>query len=1112
MRKVVEFFVKFPIWANAILLTFVLFGAMAWMVELKKSFFPEIEPSVINVNVVLPGAAPEEMEEGVTIKIEEAIRSIEGIDEVTSNSSENLSAVTIKLFKDYDPDEVLMEVKNAIDRINSFPVSAERPVVSKARPRSRGVNMAVFGDVDLKILKQFAEKIEDDLLSSGVISQVLINGYPELEISIEVPEATLSRYGLTFSQVAAAVRNNNRDISAGSIKARDEEILIRSRAKEKIADKIGDIVLLANTDGSKVFLRDIATVREQFSDTPDEVYINGKRGVFMEVTKLPEEDLQQISEYVQAYTQTFNQSNDAVQLEIIFDSMMMLEQRLNMLLSNGIVGLILVVITLGVFLNIRLSFWVALGIPISFFGMFLVTSLIGITINMLSLFGMILVVGILVDDGIVIAENIFAHLEQGKSPIKAAIDGTMEVMGAVFTSVLTTVMAFVPLLMLESFEFLVEMAIVVMTCLLLSLIEAFFVLPAHLVIKEKSKPSRFRQVVNGGVDFLRYRVYGTMLEHILNWRYVYVAMPVVFVMIVLGLMKGDMIRSVFFPNVPFDQFEVNIAFTPGTREDKVIAYLKRFDSLTWVLNDQLKAEFADSVDYIGVTATVLGSTSGGIGETGSHAGHVRILPKDMDNREHISTFEISNRLAKLIGPIPEAEKFQVGGSNRFGKPVSLSLLSNDAQQLEQAKEDLKAELEKYPNLKNVADNNKVGRRELQIELLPQAYFLGLDHNTITQQIRQGFFGEEVQRLQKGTDEVRVWVRYPESDRKSLGQLEEMKIRSANGKAYPLSELITYSSERGLVNIRHYDGKREVVVDADFKDPNDSPQGILDALEADFFPAFLAKYPSIEIRQGGQAQRSQKSFASFQRIFPPIIFTIILLLSLTFRSLSQALMIMLMIPVGIFCGIFGHGVESVIGSIPRPVSLLSLWGMLALGGVIINDAVVFLEKFNINLRNGKSVREATMEAGISRFRPILLTSITTVAGLYPLIKETSFQAQFLIPMAISVAYGVLFGTFFILTCFPALIMVVNDLRRMIAYLLRISFAEADRFGGMGHLLSELVNEYKVFLPLTFLPVFVAWLFFFILALVSGSFRDVSYPLGVEVEPSVRERARLKEIAG
>lgn len=1111
MRKVVEFFVKFPIWANAILMTLIIFGGVAWFMQLKKSFFPEVEPGVLNVSVALPGASPEEMEEGVTLKIEEAVRGIEGIDEITSNSAENIATVTIQLFKDYDPDEVLAEVKNAIDRINSFPVSAERPVVSKARPRSRGVNLALYGDVDRKVLKRFAEEIEDDLLASGIISQLNINGYPALEISIEVPEATLSRYGLTFSQVATAVRNNNRDISAGSIKAKDEEILIRSRAKEKQAQSIGDIILRANPDGSKLFLRDVATIREQFADTPDEVLVNGKPGVFMEVTKLPEEDLSEISAYVNQYVEEFNRKNEGVKLEIVFDFMMMLDQRLTMLLENGGIGLFLVLLALGFFLNTRLSFWVALGIPASFMGMFVVGALIGITINMISLFGMILVVGILVDDGIVIAENIFAHLEKGKSPIKAAIDGTMEVMGAVFTSVLTTVLAFVPLLLLEGFEFLVEMAIVVISCLLVSLIEAFFVLPAHLVIKEKAKPSWFRRKVNGGADYVRFQLYGKALEHIISWRYVYIAAPVVFMMIVVGLMQGGLIRSVFFPSIPFDQFEVNIAFTPGTREDKVMHYLKRFDSLTWVLNEQLKEEFDDTVDYVNVTATILGSTNSSVGETGSHAGQVIVLPKDMDKRDHISTFDMANRLRKMIGEIPEAEKFQVGGNNRFGKPISISLLSDNAAQLEKAKEELKAELAKFPNLKNVGDNNKVGRRELQIELKPQAYFLGLDHNLITQQIRQGFFGEEVQRLQKGSDEVRVWVRYPEADRVSLGQLEDMKVKTLNGSEYPLDELVDYEVERGIVNIRHYNGKRELVVDAEFKDPNDSPQEILEALKADFFPGFLAKYPDIEIREGGQAQRSQKSLESFSKIFPPIIFTIILLITLTFRSFSQAAMILLMIPIGIFCGIFGHGVESWIGDIARPVSLLSLWGMLALGGVIINDAVVFLEKFNINLREGKSVREATLEAGISRFRPILLTSITTVAGLYPLIKETSFQAQFLIPMAISVAYGVLFGTFFILTCFPPIIMVVNDVRRLVAYLIRAALHEAHQFGGIGHTLDELINEYKMFLPVTFVPLFLAWLFFFIMSLTSGSFRKIPYPTDREVEPPIREAERLKSIA-
>ncbi|MEM6297783.1 MAG: efflux RND transporter permease subunit [Bacteroidota bacterium] len=1113
MRKVVEFFVKFPIWANAILVTLVLFGVISYAFRMKKAFFPERDPGRLYVAVAQPGASPEEMEEGVTLKVEEALQGIEGIDEITSISTENASSINIQLLKEYDTDEILAEVKNAVDGINSFPLDAEPPVVAKLRQRSRGVNLALYGDVSRKNLKRFAEQIEDEFLASGLISKVNLSGYPALEISIEVPEVTLSRYGLTFTQVANAVRGNNRDISAGSIKAKDEEILIRSRAKEKLAQKIGDIVLRANPDGSKLFLRDIAVIQEQFADTPNDVYINGKSGVQLEVTKLPEEDLEEISDYVKEYVLAFNERNEAIQLDIAYNSMTYLDQRLATLIDNGKVGLFLVVLCLGFFLNLRLAFWVALGIPISFMGMLLIASLMDVTINVVSLFGMILVVGILVDDGIVIAENIYAHLEKGKSPVKAAIDGTMEVMGAVFTSVLTTVVAFIPLLMLDGFEFFYEMAVVVMVCLLISLVEAFLVLPAHLVIREKSKPNLMRRKITELVDYARFQLYGKALEHILSYRYIYAVLPVVFVMLVSSLFSGGFIGRTLFPSIPPDTFEVNIAFTPGTPEEKVLVYLKRFDSLTWVMNDGLKEEYGEEKDFVKMTQITLGKSGGGVGETGSHTGQVTIFPLDIEERTYTSTIALSNRLRGIIGKIPEAEKFQVGGANRFGKPISISLLGSNPVELEKAKEELKAELATFPGLKNIGDNNKVGRRELQLELQPQAYFLGLDHNSITRQIRQGFFGEEVQRLQKGSDEVKVWVRYPESDRKSLGQLEDMKIKTETGSQYPLDELIDYTTERGIVDIAHYNGKREIVVDAEFKDPNDNPGAIISALKADFLPNLLAKYPSLSTREGGQAQRSAKVAKSLQEILPVIIFIIILLLTLAFRSFSQTFLVLSMIPIGYYCAVLGHGIETLI-HVERPVSLFSNLGVLALAGVIINDAVVFLEKYNINLREGKTAREAVLEAGISRYRPILLTSITTVAGLYPLILETSAQAQFLIPMAISVAYGVFLGTIFILTTFPAIILVANDLRRMVTYLIRLASYKAHQISdSFGHFFDELINEYKLFLPVTFVPLLLVWVVLFFLAMfTSKAFEEIPTPDSREVEPAIREQKRLRELAG
>ncbi len=1031
MRSIIEFFVKYPIWANSILFLILIFGTLGFL-DIPMSFFPELAPREITVRVSYPGASPEEMEEGITTKIEEALKGITGIEEVTSVSTENTASIEIETRQEYDIDEVLMEVKNAVDGINSYPENAEKPVVFKERSSgsSRAAFLTLRGNVDMRTLKEKAELIEDDLLNSGIVSQVNIFGYPNLEISIEVPEENLSRYGLTFTQVANAVRSNNRDISGGSIKTAEEEIRIRANAKENAPEEIGRIILRANTDGSNLLLRDIGTIKMQFADTPNKVYSNGQRSVSFNIEKLPEEDLQDISAYLNEYIDEFNSQNQNFELFASFDFNTILQQRVSLLVSNGGIGLILVLVCLGLFLSLRLSLWVALGIPISFLGMFIVGNMAGITINMLSLFGMILVVGILVDDGIVIAENIYTHAEKGKSPIKAAIDGTVEVMPAVFTSVITTIIAFIPLMLLDNDGFTNEMSIVVIACLAFSLVEAFFVLPSHLssgkaLLKGggKVKKDRIRGGLDKGIKFLRDNIYGTALKWIIRWRWISFVIPFFILLVVLGMFQGGVIKSTFFPSVPFDNFNVSLALKPGTREDITERYLQEFQAKVWEVNEDIKKRRGNDESLIETVTLSVGSTGnrGASADRGSHTGNLQIDFIDMEDVEDISSFEVANMVREKIGNVPEAEKFAVGGQNRFGTPFSLALLSKDMERLNAAEEEIKAELENLPSLKDITQNTATGQRELQFKLKPQAYFLGFSQADITQQIRQGFFGEEAQRLMIGDDEVRVWVRYPENDRLTISQLESMKIKDATGNEYPLLELADYTIERGVININHFNGKREIRIEADLVDPYEPVPPIIEKVRNEILPPILEKYPGVTYSFEGQQRRTQRTASSFMRIFPVAFIMMILTIALSFRSLYQAILILLLIPLGLVCAAIGHWIHA------QPISILSVYGMIALSGVIINDAVVMLDKYNRNLQEGMLVEEAAFDAGVSRFRAILLTSITTVAGLYPLILEKSFQAQFLIPMAISVAYGVMFGTLMILLFFPTFILVFNDIK-------------------------------------------------------------------------------------
>lgn len=1034
MRQLISFFIINPIWANAIIIVTIMFGAIS-IATMDSSFFPEQEPNRIGISVFYNGASPIEMEEGVTIKIEQALKGISGIEEIYSTSSENIASVNIVTYKDVDLDEVLRDVENAVNGINSFPEGAEKPTVVKQRSfmNSRASFISLSGNVDAVKLKETAIKIEDDLLNTDAISQVLKDGYPPTEFSVEVKEEQLLRYNLKFDDVANAIRLNNRDVSAGSVKTDGEEYLIRAKAKQNTEIGIEDIVVRTLPNGSIITVGDIASVKYQFADSPIKSFVDGKRNVTLTIMKLEDEDLGKISKEVEKYVAEFNAKHDDMKLTIMFQFYDMLKQRIDMLVKNGITGLLLVLIILGLFLNLRLSVWVAAGIPFSFLGMFIVSSFYGMTINMISLFGMILVVGIIVDDGIVIAENVYSHYERGKSPMQATIDGTMEVISSVFTSVLTTVVAFSVLMFIEGMEQMEEMAFVVIASLVFSMIEAFLVLPSHLNSKKLQQTEdkklnwfdKLKQKIEKGIDYIKDTLYGEVLKSIVykKWmRRTLVFIPLLFMIIVGGLIGSGIIQSTFFPAIPFDDFKVEFAFKSGEPKERTTEYMWYCYDKVLEVKNELEEEYGDTlITYI---STVVGGTEE-LGESGSHAGMVRVN-LDVEGAP-ISSFEIAKRVEDKIEKDPSLEKFMIGGGNRWGKPVEIAIKGDDYREIKEAKDYLKLALSKMPELKDITDDGGQGNREILIRLKEKARLLGLTHLDITKQIRQGFFGEEVQRLIIGTEEIKVWVRYPETDRKSMGQLDDIRIKTMSGQLIPLKELITYEIERGVVNIKHFDGEREIRVDASQVDPYASTSDINLKIKENVIPKLYANYPNVKVEFRGQAEAAEKSGSSMAVIGIVLVLLMLLILSLNFNSLWQGLMFFPIILSGPFYAILGHGIEH------APFSLLSVWGVIALVGVLVNDAIVFLDKYNRNLRDGMCIEDAVVDAGTSRFRAIMLTSITTIAGLYPLILEPSFQAQFLIPMAISVAYGILFGTIFILLFFPLLILLFNDVRKTFKWL-------------------------------------------------------------------------------
>ncbi len=1030
MRKIVEKFVEYPVYANIIIAVTIIAGVLSYM-SLKKAFFPETESRFLSISVFYPGASPVEMEEGVTSRIEEAVRGLIGIKEITSTSVENMAMITLETTGEYPINEILQEVKNAVDGVSSLPSAAERPIVSKQRSRAGAMMLELVPvedeEMDLMTLKEHAQRIEEDFFNSGVMSQISISGYPTPEISVEIEERELLRYNLTFSEIVRAIQSNNQDVSGGEIKSEDEEFLIRLRSRSADPDKIGNIILRGLEDGGYIRIRDVAEVKVKFADSPDRQWTNGKPSVSINVQKLPEEDLDEINDYIMEYIGEFNARNQGVELIVARNFLDFLKSRLDLLRRNGLLGFFLVIVALSMFLSFRLSLWVSIGIPISFLGMFVVASFLGVTINFQSLFGMILVIGILVDDGIVIAENIFLHFERGKGPMHAAVDGTMEVLPAVFTSVTTTIVAFSPLLFLAGtrMEMMLHVAIVVIASLAFSLIEAFLILPAHLgsdwVLNRKRlerKQRGLQKYFDMFIVWLRDRVYHYFLNWLVKWRYVALSFPIALVLITAGLFMGGQIRSTFFPSIDFDNFTLNVAFTPGDGERQTLEFLDRFETAIWEVNDELVEEMGLDNNIIERTSKRLGNAFNGQ-ERGAHAGSINVYPIDLEGLD-ISGREISTRVSRKIGRVPEASKFTVGGFNRWGAPVSIGLMSRNLQELEEAKEYMLARLNEMPQLKDVNENIALGKQEIRLDLKPRAYFLGLDETSIAGQVRQGFYGAQAQRLQVGRDELRVWVRYPKSDRMTLGQLENMKIKTSQGE-YPLSELADYHMERGPVAIRRFNGSREIRVEAETVDPLASVPEILQQIEAEIMPDLKAQFTGIRYEYQGQQRYSQEALGAARKYYGLAFAIILMLLVIHFKSLPKAVIILLMIPVSLLGVAWGHGMHG------QPLSIMSLWGAVALTGVIINDAIVFYAKYDGLLVEGWKVPDAVKEAGKVRLRPIILTSLTTTIGLFPMIFQKSVQAQFLVPMAISLAYGVALGTIFILIFFPVLIMLLNDAR-------------------------------------------------------------------------------------
>lgn len=1022
VKNTIHYFIKHSVITNWIMILICIAGIFA-LFNMNKRINPRIEDRQIEIDVPFPGASALEVEEGIVTKIEENLRGIEGIEETRSTSQDGYGSIDVEISEGFDMNKALQEIKNSVNSINSYPTEAEKPVVYQSIRWNRAIMLSIYGPEDLFTLQKIVEEFRDDLLRTGKISSVNIWGVPSREFSIEVTPENLIRYKLTINDIVQAVRNSNLNISSGSVLTDQEEILIRSYNKKYQAVDLEKIYVKSGIDGQKISLIDICTVQEQWPENQFYSEYNGTRSVGFNVMYNNNEDVIEIDRITTELAEQYKEKYAGlVNFETFIKETKELDERIDLMSQNGLLGLILVIVLLSIFLNTRLSFWVSLGIPISLFGMFFVIWLMNISINEMSLFGIILVIGILVDDGIIIGESIFYQVEKyGKKPLEAAIDGTLDVIKPVTISIITTIVAFTPYFYFygELGANVWQIAAVVIISLLFSLVEAMIILPAHLAhskalnldVNDDNIFGRIRKKLDKVFNEYIIEYYSKILKVCLNYRGAVSAAVFAVILIIVGLFQGSHVRAQFFPELeaPYARMQVNI---PAGMSAEVANDI-RDNLIDRALEFGKKWE-----DEKNIVNPIVNFTSW------MNAGTINIffvLPSSGDRDYTIGDF--SDALSEYIGVVPEAESVTVGGWNFGGNPISVKFRSTDYTQLLKAKELLKEELQKIDGVKDVQDDTPLGNNEFIVDLKPKGEALGFTLRDLTTQLRQGFYGQEVMRLQRGRNEIKVWVRFDKKNRVAISQIENLKVRTPLGEYVPFKEVAQFKIERGLRRIRHEDGDRSVLVFANLDYSKNDLGVVLKELNSVIVPRVLSQVEGVSQSFGGQSEYVTKMVNSIQysmTIALVIMFTILMFL---FKSYLQTALIMSLIPLGIIGAVIGHYIIGI------PISILSFLGIVALAGIIINDSVVLVDRYNNLLREGVDVYDALYEAARSRFRPIVLTTITTAGGLAPIILLKSEQGQFLVPMAVSVAFGLIFGTFVTLLLLPSALHVISDFRKL-----------------------------------------------------------------------------------
>lgn len=1029
----ISWFARNSVAANLLMVSIILGGLIAITKGVRLEVFPPVEPDTINVTVPLRGATPEDVELGVAVRIEEAVQDLQGIDRIRSQSVEGSTRVQIEIDADYDARELLDDIKSRVDAINTFPADTEKPVISLALRRFDVISVVVAGDYSEEEIRLFAEQVRDELMRFDIITQAELDSVRAYEIAIEASADRLREFNVTLADIAEAVRGSSVDASGGNVRTEGGDVLIRSKGQAYRRGDFESIVVKTNADGSIVRVSDIATVVDGFEENSLRSMFNGKHAAFISVSRTGNQSAIAISDAVKQYVADKQGDLPAgIALDYWDDDSQRLKDRLGILSSSALQGSLLVILLLTLFLRPAIAMWVFLGIPISFLGAFILMSIFDISLNMMSAFGFIIVLGIVVDDAIVTGENVYKHMQAGDTGLSAAIQGTRQVAIPVTFGILTTVAAFMPLAFIEGRlgTWFAPVPLVVIPVMLFSLIESKLILPAHLkhvtLQKTESGDTGFQAWQRRFADGFEEKIlrhYKPALEFALKHRYSTLASFVGVLLIMIMLISSGWTRFVFFPEIESETGRATLTMPVGTPFEVTARHADRMVEAAQFLQEKYK----DAAPPPGLITNIFSSTgSGGGGSNGTHLASVQFetAPRQTRNTD-LTVTDLVNEWRRLVGPVPGAEAINFRATwFRPGSPIDVQFSGNSLDDLSRIGDELKQRLATYPGVYEIEDSLSDGKEELRIELSPQGHLLGLTRAEIVRQVGQAFKGLEAQRIQRGRDDIRVLVRFPINERDTLSSLNEMLITAPNGRQIPLANVALLNPGKGPSQITRIDRYRVLNVTADI-DKDNTNMTVLQADLRSFLDSALARYPGISYDMEGEQREQRESFGSLETGLIALLFAIYCLLALPLKSYVQPLIVMAVIPFGIIGAVIGHWIMG------HPISFLSSLGLMALTGVVVNDSLVLVDYINQQHRAGEKLFDAVRRAGVARFRPVMLTSLTTFFGLMPLLMERSSAAQFLIPMAISLGFGILFATLITLILVPTNIMIVEDIRQYFA---------------------------------------------------------------------------------